>query len=80
MSELEMELDEHTMVLNALTPLEPERRCHRRVGAILMETTVEKVIPNITEIIKGVFFLKSSQTHLLTIFSFKATLTQQKSN
>lgn len=55
LAELEMELDEHTMVLNALTPLEPSRRCHRRVGAILMESTVEKVIPNVTQIIKGVF-------------------------
>ncbi|KAF9583186.1 hypothetical protein BGW38_010072 [Lunasporangiospora selenospora] len=43
--ELETESDEHTLVVETLTPLEGDRRCFRLVGGVLVERTVQDVLP-----------------------------------
>ncbi|CAH9101469.1 unnamed protein product [Cuscuta europaea] len=44
-TELEMEASEHTLVMNAIEPLDPSRRCYRLVGGVLVERTVKEVLP-----------------------------------
>jgi len=43
--ELDIDAEEHRAVLAALEPLPGDRRCHRRVGGILLESTVSQTIP-----------------------------------
>ncbi|KAI1319542.1 hypothetical protein EDD11_003812 [Mortierella claussenii] len=43
--ELETEADEHTLVVDTITPLDPERKCFRLVGGVLVERTVKEVLP-----------------------------------
>ncbi|CAH9120833.1 unnamed protein product [Cuscuta epithymum] len=44
-TELEMEASEHTLVMNAIEPLDPSRRCYRLIGGVLVERTVKEVLP-----------------------------------
>ncbi|KAF9172977.1 hypothetical protein BGX21_001560 [Mortierella sp. AD011] len=43
--ELETESDEHTLVVETITPLDPERKCFRLVGGVLVERTIKEVLP-----------------------------------
>uniref|UniRef100_D8PS76 Prefoldin beta-like protein n=1 Tax=Schizophyllum commune (strain H4-8 / FGSC 9210) TaxID=578458 RepID=D8PS76_SCHCM len=46
--ELETEADEHALVLNSLTDTlaeEPDRKCFRLIGGVLVERTVKDVVP-----------------------------------
>ncbi|KAJ3561575.1 hypothetical protein NP233_g10112 [Leucocoprinus birnbaumii] len=46
--ELEQEADEHTLVLNTLNEAlaeEPDRKCFRLIGGVLVERTVKDVVP-----------------------------------
>merc|ERR1711904_469481 len=44
-SELEQEVNEHTLVLKAFEKVEPTRRCFRMIGGVLCERTVAEVKP-----------------------------------
>ncbi|KAH6791589.1 prefoldin 2 [Perilla frutescens var. hirtella] len=44
-TELEMEVSEHSLVINAIKPLDPSRRCYRMVGGALIERTISEVLP-----------------------------------
>eukprot|EP00559_Dactyliosolen_fragilissimus_P005053 CAMPEP_0184855488 /NCGR_PEP_ID=MMETSP0580-20130426/723_1 /TAXON_ID=1118495 /ORGANISM="Dactyliosolen fragilissimus" /LENGTH=125 /DNA_ID=CAMNT_0027350013 /DNA_START=14 /DNA_END=391 /DNA_ORIENTATION=+ len=46
-TELEQEENEHRLVEEALTPLDPRRRAFRLVGGVLVERTVEEVLPSV---------------------------------
>lgn len=43
--ELDMELEEHAVVIKALEPLDESRRCHRLIGGVLVERQVSEVLP-----------------------------------
>nr|XP_037278553.1 prefoldin subunit 2-like [Rhipicephalus microplus] len=43
--ELEMELNEHNLVAEALQKVEGDRRCYRMVGGVLVERTVKDILP-----------------------------------
>ncbi|KDQ64405.1 hypothetical protein JAAARDRAFT_64262 [Jaapia argillacea MUCL 33604] len=46
--ELEQEAEEHTLVLATLTEVletEPDRKCFRLIGGVLVERTVKEVVP-----------------------------------
>lgn len=43
--ELELEVNEHSMVIDALKSVESERRCFRLIGGVLVERTVKDVLP-----------------------------------
>lgn len=44
-AELELEHTEHSLVIGALDPMDPGRRCYRMVGGVLVERTVAEVLP-----------------------------------
>ncbi|GAB4851082.1 Prefoldin subunit 2 [Ancistrocladus abbreviatus] len=44
-TELEMEVSEHTLVINAIEPLDPSRKCCRMIGGVLVERTIKEVLP-----------------------------------
>ena len=47
-SELEMDRNEHRLVEDTLRPLDGGRRAYRLVGEVLVERTVEEVLPSVT--------------------------------
>ncbi|XP_053331092.1 prefoldin subunit 2 [Spea bombifrons] len=44
-AELEMELNEHTLVIDTLKDVDQSRKCYRMVGGVLVERTVKEVLP-----------------------------------
>ena len=54
LAELEMEADEHRLVIAALSPLPPTRRCWRKVGGVLVETDVAGALPVLQKTLEGV--------------------------
>ena len=46
-TELEMDRNEHKLVEDTLTPLDPSRRAYRLVGEVLVERTVDEVLPSV---------------------------------
>jgi|EP01083_Nonionella_stella_P094156 prefoldin subunit 2 len=52
-TELEVDFNEHQLVEDTLKPLDPKRRAFRLIGGVLVEQTVEEVIPNITDNLKN---------------------------
>ncbi|CAJ0948630.1 unnamed protein product [Ranitomeya imitator] len=44
-AELEMELNEHTLVIDTLKDVDQDRKCYRMVGGVLVERTVKEVLP-----------------------------------
>ncbi|OVA05447.1 Prefoldin beta-like [Macleaya cordata] len=44
-TELEIEVSEHSLVIGAITPLDPARRCYRMIGGVLVERTIKEVLP-----------------------------------
>ncbi|XP_038852056.1 prefoldin subunit 2-like [Salvelinus fontinalis] len=44
-AELEMEINEHSLVLETLKDVDPTRKCFRLVGGVLVERTVKEVLP-----------------------------------
>ncbi|AQK41519.1 putative prefoldin subunit 2 [Zea mays] len=44
-TELEMEVSEHSLVMGAIEPLDPSRRCYRMIGGVLVERTIREVMP-----------------------------------
>ena len=45
LEELQMDLNEHKLVIDTLVGVEPERRCFRLVGGVLVERKVGEVSP-----------------------------------
>ncbi|PBC34642.1 probable prefoldin subunit 2 [Apis cerana] len=45
LSEMEMELNEHKIVIDTLKNIDPKRKCYRMTGGVLCERTVEDVMP-----------------------------------
>ncbi|KAM6395184.1 prefoldin subunit 2 [Rhynochetos jubatus] len=44
-AELELELNEHSLVIETLREVDPARKCFRMVGGVLVERTVREVLP-----------------------------------
>lgn len=53
-TELEMEATEHSLVINAIQPLDPSRRCYRMIGGVLVERTVREVLPAVQRNKEGI--------------------------
>lgn len=53
-TELTSEKDEHKLVVDTLTKLEPGRKAFRLVGGVLVERTVEEVLPAVSQNFEGV--------------------------
>ncbi|KAJ3051070.1 hypothetical protein HK097_007950 [Rhizophlyctis rosea] len=52
--ELEMEKDEHQLVIDTITPLDGDRKCFRLVGGVLVERTVKDVLPPVRQNMEGI--------------------------
>ena len=48
-AELQQEAKEHQLVLDAFKSVEPDRRCYRLIGGVLIEKTVKEVKPSLEE-------------------------------
>lgn len=48
-TELQQEAKEHQLVLDAFKTVEPERKCFRLIGGVLVERTVKDIKPNLEE-------------------------------
>ncbi|KAM6909533.1 prefoldin subunit 2 [Xenentodon cancila] len=44
-AELEMDINEHNLVIDTLKEVDPSRKCFRLVGGVLVERTVKEVLP-----------------------------------
>ncbi|TPX48760.1 hypothetical protein SeMB42_g00327 [Synchytrium endobioticum] len=54
MGELEQERDEHQLVLDTISPMDPGRKCFRLVGGVLVERTIRDVVPAVTTNMEGI--------------------------
>lgn len=52
--ELNIERDEHRLVVDTLVKLEPDRKAFRLIGGVLVERTVGEVLPSVTQHYEGV--------------------------
>ncbi|XP_031113272.1 probable prefoldin subunit 2 [Ipomoea triloba] len=53
-TELEMEVGEHSLVMNAIQPLDPSRRCYRLIGGVLVERSIKEVLPAVQRNKEGI--------------------------
>ncbi|XP_019174125.1 PREDICTED: probable prefoldin subunit 2 [Ipomoea nil] len=53
-TELEMEVSEHSLVMNAIQPLDPSRRCYRLIGGVLVERSIKEVLPAVQRNKEGI--------------------------
>ncbi|XP_021773911.1 probable prefoldin subunit 2 [Chenopodium quinoa] len=53
-TELEMEVSEHSLVMNAIQPLDPSRKCYRMIGGVLVERTIKEVLPAVQRNKEGI--------------------------
>jgi prefoldin subunit 2 len=56
-TELALERDEHKLVIETLSKLEPERKTFRLIGGVLVERTCEEVLPSVQENYDGIIKL-----------------------
>ncbi|ELR10901.1 prefoldin subunit 2, putative [Acanthamoeba castellanii str. Neff] len=52
--ELEIEQNEHRLVIDAVSGLDAGRRCYRLVGGVLVERTVGEVLPAVRKNLEGI--------------------------
>ncbi|KAJ2658321.1 Cochaperone prefoldin complex subunit [Coemansia sp. RSA 1200] len=43
--ELELQLDEHNLVIKSMTPMPEDRKCFRLINGVLVERSVKEVLP-----------------------------------
>ena len=48
-NELDMDQNEHRLVVEALKPLDPNRKCFRMVGSVIVERTVSEILPAVSK-------------------------------
>ncbi|KAF6728185.1 Prefoldin subunit 2 [Oryzias melastigma] len=86
-AELEMDINEHSLVIETLKEVDPSRKCYRLVGGVLVERTVKEVLPALENNKEQVNLNKTKVTYLAqnsvtkrkTQFSF-SLLTDLQSN
>eukprot|EP01132_Coremiostelium_polycephalum_P007699 gene7699-9470_t len=49
LTEIETDLSEYSLVVRAIENLEPQRKCFRMVGDVLVERTVGEVLPAVVQ-------------------------------
>ena len=78
MSELEMDTNEHKMVLETLAGVEPGRKCFRMVGGVLVERTVEDVMPAVKNNSQGIETVLKSLNEQFNLAQKELTQLQMK--
>merc|ERR1711998_209466 len=84
---LELDKTEHELVIAALKPLDPDRKCFRMIGNVVVERTVKEVMPAVEkncDQIKGTIdmFAKHMSAKQQEANEFAAThkITEQRSS
>ena len=57
LTQLESDADEHRLVIDTLEPMDGQRKCFRMIGGVLVERSVQDVLPT----------LKTNQSGIQTI-------------
>lgn len=57
---LRVDISQHDRALKMITKLEPERRCYRQVGDVLLQTTTGEAVPAVEEQLQRMRCLLSS--------------------
>ncbi|EGF79016.1 hypothetical protein BATDEDRAFT_90202 [Batrachochytrium dendrobatidis JAM81] len=55
--ELELERDEYQLVIETISPLNGDRKCFRLIGGVLVERTVQDVLPAVKQNMDGIMTL-----------------------
>ncbi|KAH9513896.1 Prefoldin subunit 2 [Bulinus truncatus] len=73
-SEIEMDMKEHDLVIEVLKGVDPNRKCYRMIGGVLVERTVAVVLPGLitnrekmkefTETLRGSLEAKGKELNL----------------
>jgi len=53
-SELELEANEHRLVINTISPMDPDRKAFRLISGVLVEQTVGEVLPAVEQNLDGI--------------------------
>lgn len=77
-TELEMQVSEHSLVINAIQPLDQSRKCFRMIGGVLVERTIKEVLPavqrnkeGLEEVVKKLYETLEKKKKDLTEFEAK---------
>ena len=62
-------LQEHEAVIKALSNLDPDRKCFRLVGEVLVERTVSEVLPAVSANHEQIGMVRSFFYHCATVLS-----------
>lgn len=79
-AELEMDVNEHTRVMETLAPLDPSRKAFRMIGGVLVERTVQEVLPAVETNKNGIIEVLKSLSERLKDRETKAAEWQVSCN
>eukprot|EP00462_Mataza_sp_D1_P002238 CAMPEP_0175104716 /NCGR_PEP_ID=MMETSP0086_2-20121207/9929_1 /TAXON_ID=136419 /ORGANISM="Unknown Unknown, Strain D1" /LENGTH=140 /DNA_ID=CAMNT_0016380233 /DNA_START=44 /DNA_END=466 /DNA_ORIENTATION=+ len=54
LTELDADRSEHNLVITAIKDLDPNRRCYRSIGGVLVERKVSEVLPAVKQNLEGI--------------------------
>eukprot|EP00965_Chrysotila_dentata_P165348 5459843-Pleurochrysis_carterae.AAC.1 len=74
-NELDMDKNEHRLVMEALKPLNAGRKCFRMVGSVMVERTVAEVMPAVQKNMEQVLSLSETDSALVSLHARTHTLT-----
>ncbi|ESQ47611.1 hypothetical protein EUTSA_v10021707mg [Eutrema salsugineum] len=84
-TELEMQVSEHSLVINAIQPLDQSRKCFRMIGGVLVERTIREVLPavlrnkeGLEEVVKKLYETLEKKKKDLTEFEAKYKIRLRK--
>ncbi|AEE76644.1 putative prefoldin subunit 2 [Arabidopsis thaliana] len=88
-TDLEMQVSEHSLVINAIQPLDQSRKCFRMIGGVLVERTIKEVLPavqrnkdGLEEVVRKLYETLEKKKKDLTEFEakYKIRITKQEDN
>lgn len=88
-TELEMQVSEHSLVINAIQPLDQSRKCFRMIGGVLVERTIKEVLPavqrnkdGLEEVVRKLYETLEKKKKDLTAFEaeYKIRIRKQDDN
>ncbi|VVA98721.1 unnamed protein product [Arabis nemorensis] len=84
-TELEMQVSEHSLVINAIQPLDQSRKCCRMIGGVVVERTIKEVLPavqrnkeGLEEVVKNQYEKLEKKKKDLTEFEAKYKIRLRK--
>uniref|UniRef100_A0A7S2XBN2 Prefoldin subunit 2 n=1 Tax=Lotharella oceanica TaxID=641309 RepID=A0A7S2XBN2_9EUKA len=63
--ELDADRNEHSLVVNTIKDLDPNRRCFRLIGGVLVERTIKEVLPAVKKNLEGIHSMIQKLTEVL---------------